>query len=212
MDFPLAILFGFLFGFVGSMPVAGPIAALVLARAIQGRTRSGIAISAGAALAESAYAALTFWGLATLIARYPVIVPVSRGLAAVALVTLGVVLLGAKPPEPKDIPARESWRGSFLLGFTITALNPTLVATWTAASATLAATGWLRLTPLLAIPFAASACAGIVLWFALLVRLVGRYQDRFRPSTLRRVLQGTGIALLGLGAWFGICLALYLAG
>ncbi|MDY0004051.1 MAG: LysE family transporter [Polyangia bacterium] len=210
MDLPLAILFGFLFGFIGSMPVAGPIAALVLARAIQGRPKAGISISAGAAIAESVYAALTFWGLATLIGRYPIIVPVSRCLAAVALITLGVVLLRARPPTPKADCPKEGWRGSFLLGFSITALNPTLVATWTAASATLAATGWLALTPALAAPFALAACAGIVLWFLLLVRIVGRYQDRFRPETLRRVLQGTGVALLALGAWFALGLARYI--
>lgn len=210
MDIGLAILFGFLFGFVGSMPVAGPIAALVLARSLQGRYPSAVAIAAGAALAESLYAALTFWGLAALIARYPVIVPVSRGLAAGILCALGVVFLFAKVPEPSETPPEEGWRRSALLGFSITALNPTLVATWTAASATLAGTGWLVVTPLLALPFALAACAGIVVWFVLLVRLVRHYQGRFRPETLRRVLQGTGGALLGVGAWFGYGLVCYL--
>ena len=199
----IAIVIGFLFGFVGSMPVAGPIAALVLARSLAGRFRAGLAISAGAAVAESAYAFLAFWGFSTLLLRYPVILPVSRGAAAVILVTLGT-LLAWRPPEmsTRDEPVRDRLTGSLLLGFSITALNPTLIATWTAAAATLASTGLLRLTPDLALPFALAACAGIVVWFWLLVAGVRRFKDRFRAETLSKVVRVIGVALVGLGLWF----------
>jgi threonine/homoserine/homoserine lactone efflux protein len=48
---PVAL--GFAFGFVGSIPVAGPIAALVLSRGLEGRARSALSLAAGAALAEA---------------------------------------------------------------------------------------------------------------------------------------------------------------
>ncbi len=65
-----ALLAGFLFGFIGSMPVAGPIAGLVLSRGLQGRFASGANIAVGAALAEAAYACLAFWGFSTLLADH----------------------------------------------------------------------------------------------------------------------------------------------
>jgi threonine/homoserine/homoserine lactone efflux protein len=197
----LAITFGFLFGFLGSLPVAGPIAALVLARALEGRPRAGIALAAGAALAESAYAALTFWGVAALVGRYPAVLPACRGVAAAILLVLGVLLLRARPLLPGAPAPRDRARGSFLLGLGITALNPTLLVTWTAATATLAASGWLRLTPALVAPFAVAVAIGIVAWFLVMIALVRRYRGQVAPGALRRVLQGTGLALLALAAW-----------
>ena len=204
MDAALAITFGFLFGFLGSLPVAGPIAALVLARALEGRLRAGLALAAGAALAEAGYAALTFWGVSSLIARYPAAVPASRGVAAAILLVLGVLLLRSRPLIPGASAPIDRARGSLLLGFTITALNPTLLVTWTAATGTLAASGWLRLTPTLVAPFAVAVAMGIVAWFVLLIALVGRHQRRLEPRTLRRMLQVTGLALLALAAWLAV--------
>ncbi len=199
-----ALIIGFLFGFIGSMPVAGPIAALVLARALSGRFRAACAISVGAAVAEAGYAFLAFYGFSTLLVKYPVILPISRAAAALILTTLGVLLAWkqGKIGETKE-PERDRLTGSLLLGFTICALNPTLLATWTAASATLASSGLLKITPQLAIPFALSACVGIVAWFLVLLALVRKYRERFRAETLAKVVRAIGVVLVGLGIYFG---------
>jgi threonine/homoserine/homoserine lactone efflux protein len=185
------------------MPVAGPIAALVLARALAGRFRAACAISVGAALAETGYAFLAFWGFSTLLVRYPVILPVSRAAAAVILMTLGI-LLAWKQGEIRqtDAPERDGLVASLVLGFTICGLNPTLLATWTAASATLASSGLLTITPSLAIPFALAACVGIIAWFLILLALVRRYRNRFRAATLAKVVRVIGVALMGLSLYF----------
>lgn len=185
------------------MPVAGPIAALVLVRALSGRFRAACAISVGAALAETGYAFLAFWGFSTLLVEYPVILPISRAAAAIILVTLGVLLAWKQGEMAEtDEPVRDSLTGSLLLGFTICALNPTLLATWTAASATLASSGLLKITPGLAIPFALAACVGIITWFLLLLGLVRRYRDKFRAETLAKVVRVIGVALVFLGFYF----------
>ena len=54
------------FGYIGSMPIAGPIAALIFARALQGRGRR-LHIALGAATAEMICAGLAFWGFAALL-------------------------------------------------------------------------------------------------------------------------------------------------
>lgn len=201
-----AAIIGFLFGFVGSIPVAGPIAVLVLARGVENRPRSGFGIAAGGAVAEGIYAFLAFWGFTELLARHPVVLPISRGAAAVVLAVLGVGFLCRRMTSRPAPERREGWGGSFVLGFTITALNPTLIATWTAAVATLFSTGLLRFERLIAIPFGASAVAGIITWFALLLGLVHRFRERFSEQILNKVLKGMGLVLLGLSAWFVVLL------
>ena len=47
-----ALVIGFALGFAGSMPVGGPVAILVFTRGVQGRFRSGVDVSLGAAIAS----------------------------------------------------------------------------------------------------------------------------------------------------------------
>jgi threonine/homoserine/homoserine lactone efflux protein len=191
------------------MPIAGPIAILVFARSVDSRFRSALGIAAGGAIAEMVYAFLAYWGFAALLTRYPVVVIASRGAAAIVLTALGIVFLRRKAvgADPQSKPARrEGWGGGFALGFTITALNPTLIVTWTAASATLLSTGLVEARPALALPFGIGAGAGIVGWFVVLVALVRRYRGRFRTATLNRVIRAMGVLLIGLGIWFAVML------
>jgi threonine/homoserine/homoserine lactone efflux protein len=199
----VAALIGFLFGFVASMPIAGPIGALVFARALQGRTREGFQIAVGAAVAEAVYVGLAFWGYAELLRRYHWLEPVSNGVAAVILFVLGVLFIrhqGADAPVETAKPGAPG--AGFFVGFTIMGLNPTLLATWTAASAALLSSGLVTLGPSHAIPFSLGALVGIVLWFATLLRLVTQFRDRFSYATLARVIRTMGWVLLCISAWF----------
>ncbi len=202
----LAAVIGFLFGFLGSMPVAGPIAVLVFSRGVDGRHRSGLSIAVGGAVAEGVYACLAFWGFAEFLARYPVMVPISRAAAVVVLTILGVVFLRRKVTTHQVPDHREGWGGGFVVGFSITALNPTLIATWAAATTTLFSTGLVDFTPVTALPFGGGAIAGIIVWFALLLHLVRKFRKRFSPHTLNRMIQVMGVFVLVVAAVFAVML------
>lgn len=200
----IAALIGFCFGFFGSVPVAGPIAALVLQRGLVGRFRAGALIGVGAAVAEAGYAFLAFWGFATFLVKYPLVEPISRLLAALILVGLGVSFAryaGARASNDKR--PEDTTLGSLTLGFTITALNPTLIATWTAATTTLYSTDLIELHPSSAPVFAAGTLVGIAGWFGLLTTLLRRYRGRFNEQTLAKVVRGVGWFIVLLGLWFG---------
>ena len=197
----IAAMVGFFFGFVGSMPVAGPIAALVFARAMQGRLRSGLYIAMGGAVAEAGYAALALWGFAELLEQYPWIQQVSNAAAAVILTVLGVLFIRHQETDTQE-SLDERAESGFLMGFTITAFNPTLIATWTAAAAMLLSSGLVALEGSHALPFSAGAMAGIVTWFAMLLRLVAHFRERFSYASLARVIRGMGWFLLLIAAWF----------
>ena len=195
------MLFGFLFGFAGSMPPMGPISVLVISRSIEGRFRSGFSIGVGAAVAEAAYAALAFWGFSALLARYAWVVPVSHIVAALLLTALGLTLLLRRRLVQAAEP-RERSAGNLLLGFTISALNPTFLATWTAAMTVLYSTELVELSPVHAIPFALAVLAGIVSWWVVLVVLLRKYRGRFRPTTLAGAMRVMGVLLVVMGLWF----------
>src|SRR5438105_2443580 len=61
-----SFLAGWLLGFFGSTPIAGPTAALVVNRALQKRGGSGVRVAMGSAVAETFYAFLAVWGLAAM--------------------------------------------------------------------------------------------------------------------------------------------------
>jgi len=113
----IAALAGLVAAFLASMPVAGPVAALVVRNALEGRSRSALMLSFGTALAEAIYAFLALWGFATLLGEYPIIVPISKAVAALILIGLGFWFTRFKPttmkaptehmpylPEVADIP------------------------------------------------------------------------------------------------------------
>ena len=184
----------------------------MFAYGVSGRAQSAVYVAVGGALAESVYAFLAFWGLTKLLDQYPSIIPDSRGVGAVLLFALGLafVLHREKPGEKRE--PKTGWGGSFVLGFTLTALNPTLIVTWTAAATTLFSTGLLPHTSLSsALPFAVGAFVGIVSWFVVLLLILRRYKQRFERATLSKVVRGVGFALIGLSLWFAVQFARYLA-
>jgi threonine/homoserine/homoserine lactone efflux protein len=202
----LLLLLGFAFGYVGSMPVAGPISVLVLHLGLANDARHALCVAVGGALAEGLYALLAFWGLSTVLTHYPVILPVSRAVGAVLLLVLGLVMLltRMRGATPQTQQPRKGNKRSFVLGFLVTALNPTLIVTWTAAVAALNATGLLVMDQAQAPPFAAAVCVGIVAWFLTLLWLVRRWRDRVSVESLGRFKRAMGALLVAAGGWLAI--------
>jgi threonine/homoserine/homoserine lactone efflux protein len=203
-------LIGFALGWVGSIPVAGPISALVLTRGLEGRFRAGVFIAIGGALAEAAYAFLAFYGFSTLLTDYPIIKPLSNAAGAVVLAALGVSFVRKQGDAPESkAPPRDTDLGSFFLGASICAMNPALIATWTAATTALYASDAVQVTGAHATPFAAGCALGISGWFITLLALVRRYRGRFTPATLAKVVRVIGAALLALALWFAYRFVMY---
>jgi threonine/homoserine/homoserine lactone efflux protein len=191
----LAALLGFLFGFMGSMPVAGPVAALVFGRGIEDRARSAIYLAGGSALAESVYAYLAFWGFSAFLTRYRWIEAVSTIAAALILCALGLRFI---------LNPRAGNKRSFMLGFTITAINPTLIATWTAAVTTVYSLQVVDFDESGALPFSLGAATGIVTWFLTLLYLLSRFRARVSPASLDRMMRFMGGFLIVVGVGIAV--------
>lgn len=192
-------------GYIGSMPVAGPIAVLVLGRGLENRARNAFYLALGSAIAESVYAYLAFWGFSAFLASYPWIEPVARITAAVLLFGLGVHFYRKRhsvaAPEPR--PANAGNKRSFFLGFTITALNPTLIATWTFTVTTVFSFGIVQFDSTNALPFSLGAFFGIAAWFGTMLYLLGRFRSSFPRTALERLMRAMGVLLIALGLGLG---------
>ena len=235
----MALLAGVIAAFIASMPVAGPVAALIVRHALEGRSKSALMLGLGTGLAEGIYAFLALWGFSTFLADYPIIIPISKIVAAVILIGLGFWFTRFVPQTPsiannaeeKDnadhrhrppaslevakVMARGSdterpWK-SFGVGFSVTFLNPTLLATWAAAATTIMSMGIFPAEASHALPFALGVIVGASGWFSMLVWLLSRFRHRFSPLTLQRVIRAMGWGLIALGLWFTVAFIHYMA-
>lgn len=205
----------FVFGFVGSMPLAGPIAVLAVSRATSGRFGEALRIGLGAAVAEGAYAGFAFFGFTTVLAQHAIVVPISHGTTALVLTAVGLRFVFWRPSNEADRAddgARENRYGPLLLGFSVSAFNPTLLLTWSAAVAFLYARGLHDPSAAYAIPFGLSAMAGVAVWFVALTALLERFGGKVPRAALTWAVRAMGLVLVVLGVWSGVKLVLLLEG
>lgn len=203
----VALVIGFVLAFVGSMPVAGPIAVIMVGKGLEGQRRPGLYIAIGAAVCEAGYACLAFLGLTAAFGRFPLLVPISRVLGCVILIALGVYFLVRSPKaRAADAPpsSKQPRYGHLALGFSITLFNPTLIITWTAAVTAAQSTGLLRVHAYDAFPFAGGVAVGIVTWFSVLLWLLQRFQKKLSNERLGSIIKGMGVLLVVCGLGFGL--------
>jgi threonine/homoserine/homoserine lactone efflux protein len=210
MPFVVVSLVALLVGFAGSLPLAGPIALLVVSKGATGKYREALATAFGAAIAEGGYAFLAFWGFATFLARHPLVLPISRGVTAVILIGLGARFVFFKAKEATKGEG-EAKAARFWAGFSIALLNPTLLATWGAVTTFLYARQLVHFSALLAIPFGIFAAVGIALWGVGTVALLAKFRKRLPLEAISWVVRVMGVIMIAIGVWSAVELAAYFA-
>jgi threonine/homoserine/homoserine lactone efflux protein len=197
----LALIAGFVLGFISAVPIAGPISALVFSQGMKGKPGQGRWVAFGAAIVEAVYCFVALWGVNLLLPGFTNLFVVANALAAVALGALGVYFFRSKRMRtPVDSPKADAAKAAkgFAMGAGICAMNPSLIATWAASSATIYSMGLFSFTIGNAGLFAAGVGTGIFTWFAVLLRLVSRYRDRLGAGILDKLLKFFGSVLIAL--------------
>lgn len=184
--------------FAGSVPMTGPLALLVLDRIIAGQRRAALWIALAGALVEGTIGAAVAVLLPLVLRHSEAIIVRARLSGSLVIFAVGITL-ALRPDVLRSIKT-ERKRQSFAAGFLTTALNPTLLATWTVAVTTLHANGLLRGGTGTGLSFGLGVAAGALAWFALLV-LLARSAGFSRLSRHRGGLErGIGVVLAVLGA------------
>ena len=197
----LATLCGFAMGFLGSVPLTGPIALFVLHRGLQGRYWRGVAVGIGGTLGETIYCALAVAGVGALVEQFPLASAGMKFLSALILVAFGLYFLFAPPSaasrEDESVEhAPDTWHKDLAQGFTISAFNPILLLNWTAAVAILYSMTGIRLELYSGITFVLGASLGVATWFTLLVFILRSFKQKLPEGAIGWVQRAMGAIVL----------------
>ncbi len=198
----LALFCGFAMGFVGSVPLTGPIALLVFHRGLQGRYLRGIAIGIGGTLGETIYCALAVAGVGALVEEFPLASAGMKFLSALILVAFGLYFLFAPPSteaadEDESVDeAPEAWHRDFGQGFAISAFNPILLLNWSAAVAILYSMTGIQLELVSGAMFVVGASVGVGTWFTLLILILRSFQRELPEQTVAWIQRAMGAFVL----------------
>lgn len=198
-----AVVVGFGLGFVVAAAI-GPISLLCMRTVLRGSLAGGIAIGAGAAVIDAAYAGLGALG-ATQVLEVDAL-RLTLGLAGAAVLALLAartlwsafrIRLGAETTDEVATPRR-----AFLTSLAATASNPTTIASWAAvfaAVSTAGATAGRGGTALLVL----GVGAGTLTWFTLLSGGLALARRRIGERLLRAIDVGSGVGLLAFAGLLG---------
>jgi threonine/homoserine/homoserine lactone efflux protein len=127
---------GLLIGFIGSMPIAGPISILITSNALKGEVRYCNLVTLGASFADLIYVFAAVYGLTKFYSLYKPVIPYVLIIGAVFLLYLGYKIAKSKISlaaiEDKDATVKK--RNGLLTGFLLNFLNPTLFLSWLTSS------------------------------------------------------------------------------
>jgi threonine/homoserine/homoserine lactone efflux protein len=158
--------------FIGSVPMTGPLALLVLDRLIALQRRAAFWIALAGALVEGTIAAIVATLLPLVLRHSEAIVLRARLSGSIVIFAVGMTL--ALRPELLESIKTDRKRQSFAAGFLTTALNPTLLATWTVTVTALHANGLLQGDSRTGLVFGVGVAFGSIAWSALLLVLARR--------------------------------------
>lgn len=195
------LLAGAVMGFLGSIPLAGPVALLVITEGLSGDFKEAKLIAGGAALAEGLLAGWVFAGLGLLYSRFPQLEGVVEWLGAFALIAIGLwfVVRGIPAKAPEGGAADKTGAG-FMLGFGLVLGNPGMIGTWGGALAALKSTGLVQISSAGAIGLGLGVVVGVLGWFFLMLRLIRTYGSVLDATALNFAVRGIGLALAIAGS------------
>jgi threonine/homoserine/homoserine lactone efflux protein len=184
------------------MPMSGPVAVLIMTRALRRERSAALFIALGASLVEALYAGAIASSLPHLLGKTRGVVLISLAVGSLVVTALGVLLLVR--PAAAGQTTEASARHGLLRGALSSLLNPTLIATWTVAVSALFANEWLSPRFRSALTFAFGVGCGSLAWFAIAVVVISAWHQRVTPALQAKILRGMGALLMVSGVFLGI--------
>jgi len=213
----LIFISGFLCGFIGSIPLTGPIALLFFRLVVDHQTRNAFKLLSGATLLEVFYCALATIFFRALLESIPELAYYLKAISAFFLIVLGAVFLRESFIHHKEIDTDESnsdetkakfsERRPFLTGVIIAGLNPTLIITW--ASAASLVMSWLGdNSRSFSVIFPLAAGVGIFSWFGVLAQILRKFRKKITDHLNSMILRALSLIMIAAGLIVSVKIAL----
>ncbi len=199
-------LAGVVMGFFGSLPVAGPVALVVVTKGLNRDYSGGRAVALGAGVAEGLLAGAVFAGMGLIVSGSPELAEALDLVGVLVLLGVGIwfALRGLDAPSGAEPgPDVESGRGA-LIGAGMVLGNPGMLGTWGGAVAALEGTGLIVARAQTAAMFGLGVAVGVVLWFWMLLAAIRRWSGVLNGRALDLAVRGIGVALIVMGAVAGL--------
>lgn len=192
----IALLTGLALGVVTSVP-PGPVAALAVRAALQGRRRAVVALALGSALVEGTYAVLAGVGVSAVLVRVPALVHILYGVGGCVLVAFGAhCLRGAAQARRRDETAPQGTAPALAAGIVMTITNPVPLVSWIG----VAGTFFSRFDRIELTTAAVGVVAGVLAWIAGVGLVSGRAGVSL--GTAMGLSRAVGVLLVVGGAYF----------
>ena len=197
------ILGAFLTGFLSSTLALGPVTFLVFRNALIGKYGRGVAMIFGSSLMEAIYCATALTLVSTVLSYNHKIQIFSRAVSFFLFLIIGIYLLKTNLDREISSGVKEASKGekskSFLAGFVLVALNPTIILTWSAAITVLYSLKIVAISTFLDIVvFALFAAIGTICGGLSMIFLIKIYKINFSRQSIKVILKLFGIILIVL--------------
>ncbi len=203
----LAVLTGFLSGFILSVPI-GPVNLTIINEGARSGLLWATMIGFGATVMEVIYCTLAFTGFASFFTG-KVINAAIELVSFVFMLYLGIRFLRANrieavAPVEAQIKAKLAPRSAFAIGFVRVMGNPGVFLFWIVLAAHFRSREWVPASRAGVASCVAGVGTATVLWFSGLSYAVSRGHKKFTERTLLRIEHASGIAMLILAVIQGI--------
>jgi threonine/homoserine/homoserine lactone efflux protein len=212
--FLLALLAGFVSGFLVSIPV-GPVNVTIVNEGVQTGFPKAFLIGLGSVIMEVIYCAIGFAGFAGFF-DFKVARAALELSSFVLMLFLGLKYMLARalpenPPIEQQIERRLHPHTAFMVGFVRTAGNPAILLLWVTLAAAFSAHEWVQNTAPSKFFCVLGVGLGALFWFTLLSFCVSLGHQRLSNRTLLTLSKISGASLLLVALFTGGRLVILLA-
>lgn len=221
MQYIVTVLFGIIVGILITVPL-GPTSIYVAQRTLNGETRKGLLVAAGAVMVDIFYCLIITLGLIALVHPY-MQNAVVQIVFSVFLIGYGVKMLlfekskirqqaegnGEEHLErrlsaTKTTISNKSHYGGILIGISMTLANPTLFFSWVAVLSFVSAHGLLIDDTIHKLIFSFSVGVGSMVWFLSLALFVRSRRHVISDGFIKLASSVTALVIIGFGVYFTI--------
>ena len=200
------ILSSFLVGAFASTLAAGPVTLMIFRSSLLGNYMKSVSLILGAAIMEAVYCFIAL----TIIDYYfydEMFQIISKVLSVIILFFVGIYVFRTKFQENQQINTGKYYSTnfvqSFLVGFTLVGLNPSIILTWSVAAAVLISFGVVEIVLVFdVIIFTVFALIGNISGGFCLVLLVKKFNRFLTPSVINHLFKFIGIIVILFSVYF----------